>query len=65
MAAKIKRNKAKCLNCQQILDVTDLPASQVLVCNCHNLRLSGGRDYVDTSGSNPAFGLAMTEWEDE
>ena len=61
---KIKRNKAKCLNCQQVLDVTDYPEDKVLVCNCHGLHLSGGNVYPDISGSLPTYALILTEYED-
>ena len=60
---KIKRNAAKCLNCQQILDVTDYPVDKELVCNCHGTRLSGGKEYVQIAGLL-AYGFPLTEWED-
>ena len=43
MLEKIKRNKARCRFCRDIMDATNLETEDLAVCHCGSLAIGGGR----------------------
>jgi Zn finger protein HypA/HybF involved in hydrogenase expression len=57
---KIKRNRAKCLKCNQIIE--SKYRHDFVTCKCGNLSVDGGKDYLKKSVGDVGKYEDMSEW---
>lgn len=61
--SKIKRNRAKCKLCGDILESTYTHDS--VTCKCGNLSVDGGHDYIKRSFKRPGSFIELSEYEED
>lgn len=62
MAPRIKTNKAKCLQCEEVIESTH--RHDFVTCKCGSVSVDGGKDYLRRCYKERSDILELSEYED-